>query len=95
LIYNNNNLFFFKKKGFIAIVLPLACIDNSRYFDEPTLHAMLAQLAFAPRTVHRSPKLYFALYQREPGSAAPHVDVRKRTLRAGQRRNNFHIELIW
>jgi tRNA G10 N-methylase Trm11 len=50
-----------REGGFVAVVLPLATVDNSRYFNDETLRAQMTSLQLAERVVHRSLKLYFAL----------------------------------
>jgi len=83
-----------REGGFVAIVLPLATVDNSRYFNDETLRALMASLQFAERVVHRSLKLYFALYQLGGDAETGGAEFKRTLLRNGRRRNNFYIELL-
>nr|XP_006815120.1 PREDICTED: 25S rRNA (adenine(2142)-N(1))-methyltransferase-like [Saccoglossus kowalevskii] len=46
-----------KQKGYLIIVLPLACLENSRYITANILYEMLQTLGFDITKIHNSKKL--------------------------------------
>ena len=48
-----------RKNGFLCIVLPKACVENSRYFDASLLSRMLEYVGFTIVDTHASSKLFF------------------------------------
>lgn len=86
-----------RRNGFLAIVLPLATIDNSRYFDETMLMELMGRLEFVNLVLHRSPKLFYALFQlhdrAEPLSVPAYEPMPREQVRHKVTCNNFHIEL--
>ena len=87
-----------KFKFTINLKIGLSTIRNSkRSSNEELLTSLLASLECAVRSTHRSPKLYFALYQLAerptPLARLRYAALTKRKLRAGDGRNNFCIEL--
>lgn len=85
-------------RGFVAIVLPLATIDNSRYCDEPTLVELMRRLQFQLLLLHRSPKLFYALFRLVDNAAPMAVPsfqpMARKQVRRGPKCNNFCIELL-
>lgn len=88
----------------IFLVLPAACVTNSRYLDERRLEDMMRQLGYARTRRKMSKKLvyYFWRFVVDGGDGdvkedsefekAPRL-FRKKEIRSGAKRNNFSIEL--
>lgn len=73
----------------LFFVLPLPCIDNSRYVDESRLLEIMSSLGFAAVKKKLTAKLcYYLLHW--TGSASPAV-FEKRQIRNGPGMNNFAI----
>ena len=79
------------RNGYLFVVLPLPCIENSRFFSEELFIAMSGSLGFDMVAKHSSRRLYFAMLKKT-GSVKPTSFPRK-TLRAGDGHNNFAIIL--
>jgi 25S rRNA (adenine2142-N1)-methyltransferase len=79
--------------GHVFIVLPLACVENSRYFNVKMFQEMLQALGFVIRKEHSSPKLYFVMAQMGGGPQEYDGRFPKKLVREGKTRNNFHIAL--
>jgi 25S rRNA (adenine2142-N1)-methyltransferase len=78
----------------LFLVLPLPCVDNSRYLDEIKLSAILGSLGYAKEKAKRSNKLYYSLWHYHAANAIrPAVQFKKVELRTGSDRNNFCIVL--
>ena len=90
----------------LFLVLPLPCVDNSRYLTEEHLTAMMESLGYEKTRMKRSGKLYYSLWQLSPptgadckisersvGNEKKKVVFRKEELRKGKDRNNFCIIL--
>jgi 25S rRNA (adenine2142-N1)-methyltransferase len=78
----------------LFLVLPLACVANSRYLTEERLCYIMRALGFQLSKQKTTSKLYYALWKFEPinrRSGLPHI--RKEELRSGTTRNNFAITL--
>ncbi|PIK61653.1 putative 25S rRNA (adenine(2142)-N(1))-methyltransferase [Apostichopus japonicus] len=80
-----------KENGYVFIVLPLACLDNSRYMTDDLLDEIMASLGFKKVKGHNSRKLSFKMYQKE--KAKGKQDFKKRKVREGVRCNNFCITM--
>ena len=83
----------------LFLVLPLSCIDNSRYLTEERLAAIMASLGYRRTKAKRSSKLYYSLWKllddavpREDEQSASRI-FKKVELRSGRDRNNFCIVL--
>ncbi|MCJ1463394.1 hypothetical protein MMC07_002001 [Pseudocyphellaria aurata] len=88
----------------LFLVLPAACVTNSRYLDERGLEDMMRQLGYARTRRKMSKKLvyYFWRFVGAGGDKdleedskfekAPRL-FRKKEIRPGAKRNNFWIEL--
>ena len=50
--------------GFLYIVLPLACVQNSKYIDVDEFGHILSLIGFKLVHSHTSPKLFYAIYQK-------------------------------
>ncbi|KAF2999378.1 hypothetical protein E8E13_006456 [Curvularia kusanoi] len=73
----------------LFFVLPLPCIDNSRYVDEPRLLEIMASLGFIAVKKKLTAKLcYYLLHWTD--SAKP-VSFEKKQIRSGPGMNNFAI----
>jgi 25S rRNA (adenine2142-N1)-methyltransferase len=75
----------------LFLVLPIACVENSRYLDEPLLLRIMAGLGFTLKNSKITPKLCYYLFHRI--GKADYVEVNKRKLRDGPTMNNFCIVL--
>ena len=78
-------------QGYLFIVLPLPCLDNSRYLNEELFVSMLASLGFDVCACHSSKKLSFFMFRK-----TRQVQVKsfpKKILRKGGNHNNFAIVL--
>ncbi len=78
----------------LFIVLPLACVANSRYLTEERLSYIMYALGFHLSKRKTTSKLYYSLWTsaRTAGSVA-RFQIRKEELRSGAERNNFAITL--
>lgn len=87
---------FLTPTGLLYIVLPLSCVNNSRYLTADRLRAMLASCGFEKVVAqHDSPKLTYWLVQRTRESGWDGTTWRKEEVRAGVKRNNFCIQVKW
>ena len=78
-------------QGYLFIVLPLPCLDNSRYLNEELFVSMMESLGFDVSSRHRSKKLSFFMFRK-----TRQVQVKsfpKKILRKGGNHNNFAIVL--
>lgn len=73
----------------LFLVLPLACVDNSRYLTESRLHEILFSLGFTLARCKKTSKLIFQLW--EYGETPRPRPFRKEILNPGKTRNNFAI----
>jgi 25S rRNA (adenine2142-N1)-methyltransferase len=73
----------------LFFVLPLSCVDNSRYLDDELLLQIMGDLGFTMRCSKKTLKLCYYLYvfTREPTNAT----TEKRKIRDGPGMNNFCI----
>jgi 25S rRNA (adenine2142-N1)-methyltransferase len=78
----------------LFLVLPISCVTNSRYLDEPRLEAIMQSLSYVKVRQKLSNKLAYYLWK------ATDLTPRKRTesfkkleVRAGKMRNNFAVVL--
>jgi 25S rRNA (adenine2142-N1)-methyltransferase len=73
----------------LFFVLPLPCVDNSRYLDEPLLLRIMRDLGFTMRYSKNTSKLCYYLFAltEEP----THVTTEKKKIRDGPGMNNFCI----
>ena len=90
----------------LFLVLPLPCVDNSRYLTEDRLSDIMKSLGYEKTRVKRSGKLYYSLWRLGSPSVS-YVDgveedvakegvsrtFKKGELRKGKDRNNFCIIL--
>lgn len=88
---------YLKPFGFLYIVLPLACVENSRYLDSNRFKSILNSLGFESLKQHNSSKLTFWLTQRSGtnGMGVIHKNIKwpKEEIRKGINRNNFCIKV--
>lgn len=82
---------FLKGAKLLFIVLPLPCINNSRYMDHTHFTHMMSELGYNLLRHHESTKLYYTLFslERPPNS----YTATKQTLHEGPKKNNFCILL--
>lgn len=73
----------------LFLVLPVACVDNSRYLTESRLQDILSSMGFTLARSKRSAKLIFQLWEHNE-SYMPRP-FKKEILNPGKKRNNFAI----
>ncbi len=80
--------------GHLFFVLPLACVNNSRYFTMEILIQMLEAVGYSVVEKHISPKLFFlmAVFNGAPKEKYE-GKFPKQLLLGGKDHNNFHITL--
>jgi 25S rRNA (adenine2142-N1)-methyltransferase len=78
----------------LFLVLPLACVANSRYLTEERLSHIMHALGFHLSKRKTTSKLYYTLWRFEPvNRRSDLLHIRKDELRSGKTRNNFAITL--
>lgn len=83
-----------KIKPSLFLVLPLACVSNSRYLTGEQLSHIMHALGFNLSKKKMTSKLFYSLWTNEPVMAhSDHFSIRKEELRSGATRNNFSITL--
>lgn len=75
----------------LFLVLPIACVDNSRYLNEDRLVEIMNSLGFHLARSKRTSKLVFHLWE-YTGNYKPKA-FKKEELRSGKTRNNFAVIL--
>ena len=77
----------------LFLVLPAACIDNSRYLTERRLSDIMSSLGFVLARSKRSAKLIFQLWElsKKPNDNSSSCEFGKEILNPGKTRNNFAI----
>ena len=78
-------------QGYLFIVLPLPCLNNSRYLNDDLFVSMMESLGFKTCARHKSRKLSFFMFRK-----TGHAKVKsfpKKVLRKGGNHNNFAIIL--
>lgn len=78
-------------QGHLFIVLPLACLENSRYLDKDFFVSMLGSLGFEVCLCYSSRKLCFFMFKKT--SQISGKSFSKHVVRKGGNRNNFAIVL--
>ncbi|KAJ2845631.1 25S rRNA (adenine2142-N1)-methyltransferase [Coemansia brasiliensis] len=81
-------------QGYLFLVLPLACITNSRYMNDERLLDITKYLGFTQLFSHHTAKLAYYLYQlsRSPPQVSDGpAQFGKTLLHKGAKRNNFTI----
>jgi 25S rRNA (adenine2142-N1)-methyltransferase len=73
----------------LFLVLPLPCVDNSRYFNEQLLLRIMTNLGFSIRNKKKTSKLCYYLFILTDKSSAAKTEKRK--IRDGRTMNNFCI----
>ncbi|XP_071800652.1 uncharacterized protein [Asterias amurensis] len=81
-----------KPKGYLFVILPLACLENSRYMGHDLLNDILESLGFTLITSHNSRRLSFKMYQ-YTGETGKRKTFPKTLTRNGIKCNNFSITL--
>lgn len=83
-----------KNGGHMFLVLPLPCVDNSRYMDENWLLSILKTVGYELVLQQHTPKL--AMYMMQAAEVDLSVEPKsfgKDLIRGGKDRNNFAIVL--
>ena len=83
---------FLCEDGLLFFVIPLPCVENSRYCDVSTLEMVFKKLGFVRVRYHASHKLAYWLWRWKGQSFVEEEFTLKKTeLRSGKERNNFAI----
>jgi len=85
-----------KPGGHIVTVLPLPCVDNSRYLNEEVYLNLSKSLNLTLISTHRSKKLIFHMFKKEPPNQKVDSSIpthTKKQVRNGDGLNNFCILL--
>ena len=77
----------------LFLVLPVACVRNSRYLAEGKLEAIMKSLGYRKIKRKMSAKLVYYLWKHNKTSKDKSKPFKKQELRAGKSRNNFAITL--
>lgn len=77
--------------GFVFLVLPGACVTNSRYVDEDIVKEVLGACGMETVEIGYEGKLFLAIARRREGVAMRIKGVGRRLVRGGKDRNNFSI----
>lgn len=78
----------------VFLVLPLACVTNSRYLTEERLAHVMHTLGFRLLKQKTTSKLHYSLWKFESVARSDvRLPIRKEELRSGAVRNNFAITL--
>jgi 25S rRNA (adenine2142-N1)-methyltransferase len=81
-------------KRSVFLVLPLACVTNSRYLTEERLLYIMHILGFQLAKQKMTSKLHYSLWTLESMTRINgHFQIKKEELRSGATRNNFAITL--
>jgi 25S rRNA (adenine2142-N1)-methyltransferase len=79
---------FLKNGGHLFVVLPLACLSNSRYLDHGRFTGLLKTLGWEPVVQYDSSRLTHWLLKRGKGDSKK---WKREEVRGGAKRNNFCI----
>lgn len=79
------------KDGLLFIVLPLPCVENSRFLNKELFLSMTSSLGFNVVSEHCSRKLYFLMLKNNGKSNMK--EFPRKTLKSGKNCNNFTIIL--
>jgi len=77
----------------LFLVLPEACVSNSRYLDEKRLEAIMKALGYEKVQSKATRRLVYYLWKRVRGMPDFIPDYMKKEIRKGASRNNFAIVL--
>jgi 25S rRNA (adenine2142-N1)-methyltransferase len=82
-----------RNDGHMFLVLPLPCVDNSRYMDETRLLAILKAVGYELVLKQHTPKLAMYMVRAVSADSAEPKTFGKELIRGGKERNNFAIVL--
>ncbi|KAL1957096.1 hypothetical protein VTO42DRAFT_6354 [Malbranchea cinnamomea] len=77
----------------LFLVLPAACVLNSRYFTEDRLQAIMTSVGYSMAKRKVTNKLVYYLWKYDVSSKPGKVEFRKELLNDGRTRNNFTVTL--
>lgn len=77
----------------LFLVLPVACVTNSRYMDKAKLEAIMESLGYEKRHQKMSAKLVYYLWHWTGSSQLEPKAFKKQEVRGGKSRNNFAITM--
>lgn len=81
-----------ERHSLLFFVLPLPCVENSRYCDLNTINLIWSKLGFKTLKYHQSNKLAYWLLKWEGESKVDKTfTVKKNEIRKGNNRNNFCV----
>lgn len=75
----------------LFLVLPVACVANSRYLDESRLETIMESIGYLMVRKRTSNKLVYYLWRMGSATTAPKVVFKKVEVRSGKSRNNFAV----
>lgn len=82
------------KYSLLFFVLPLPCVENSRYVDLSTMNSIFENLGFEEIKYHASNKLaYWLLKWNGDSKINKNYVLKKKEIRKGNNRNNFCISI--
>ncbi|SCU88886.1 LAFA_0E15082g1_1 [Lachancea sp. 'fantastica'] len=87
------------KSTYMFLVLPLPCVNNSRYMTQEMLCAMMTYLGYEMINDHKSHKIIYMLFERENSEERPNVPpsansfAKKKILKNQPGMNNFSVLL--
>lgn len=84
------------KGGLMFVVLPRACVENSRYFDEAAFRKIVEAIGMGIETLKYTPKLLQSVLKKVGHDELVHRKTwrllsKKKLVREGRKRNNFAI----
>jgi 25S rRNA (adenine2142-N1)-methyltransferase len=77
----------------LFLVLPLPCVDNSRYLTEELLQAMMESVGYLLCKSKRTTKMYYSMWKLDHRVERPKTSEPKHEVNPGKKRNNFCIVL--
>lgn len=77
----------------LFLVLPRSCVDNSRYFTDLRLKALMNALGYSLQCRKKTPKLTYSLWVRNLATDLTKLQFPKVVIHPGRSRNNFSITL--
>lgn len=84
---------FLKNGGLVFLVLPLPCIENSRYITEDALTKIFKSQGLSLVNKKTTHKLYYSLFKFDEQNIDHRFTFKKDELNPGGNRNNFSIVL--
>lgn len=77
----------------LFFVLPLPCLQNSRYMDKEIFEKMMSDLGFKKSNSYEATKIIYYLFDWDAKNVKKNVKYSKKQIYDGPKRNNFSIIL--